>query len=399
MGNDRKRKRHVPTTGRRTRRSKQQGINSVSAIASRLSSSVQGDAPVDSLEKRSGFNTGQSLTRLHSNQGRAHATFESELEKDQMPQNTTSVALRHKEFASVPYPEAINPIVSEDDDDLEEHEAMEAGVCSFTPEIDEVPLPDDVLQRSVAFLNWRVMGGLAMVCGTTSMSIRHYESVRRWISWGRNDTGRMRGTSSYSHLQKNIFPFLRRFSFPDSNTHNFEVNPKKSGAAQPKVNIDGDIEPTIKEVKLVPISQWMRRDMCSGRRFKELCIVGSKATPDQLIFDTIENCPIIRNREAYTYVSSACFTRFSEETGAFSRLICEGAEVTLSITDLDDEDNAILIEAGFDGRVYNSMHVIQGVLGPPDLFSAGTLEDPNYLPGDLRVSFSPLTLRKGIKLL
>ena len=66
-------------------------------------------------------------------------------------------------------------------------------------------LPDIPLRRFKKFFCWRVMGGLVMACGTTAMKLEHYKYLRHWISWSKEDKGKKRGTSSYYHLQKNIF--------------------------------------------------------------------------------------------------------------------------------------------------------------------------------------------------
>ena len=70
-----------------------------------------------------------------------------------------------------------------------------------------------------------------MACSTMAMKVEHYDSLRNWISWRKEDKGKKKGTSSYSHLQKNIFPFNRKVSFPKTITCSFDVNAAKSGAA------------------------------------------------------------------------------------------------------------------------------------------------------------------------
>ena len=199
-------------------------------------------------------------------------------------------------------------------------------------------LPDIPLRRFKKFFCWRVMGGLVMACGTTAMKVEHYEYLRHWMSWSKEDQGNKRGTSSYSHLQKNIFPFMRKFSFPKTITCSFDVNAAKSGTAAGTKDSEQRLVPVRKQLKVVLLSEWIRRDLSSGRRFMQLCTEGAKVEPNQFIFDSVENCPIIRNRGAYTTSSTVFFSRNPVEDSDLCRSIPEGTAVHFSITFPSDEN-------------------------------------------------------------
>ena len=79
----------------------------------------------------------------------------------------------------------------------------------------------------------------------------------------------------------------------------------------------------------------------------QLCTEGAKVEPNQFIFDSVENCPIIRNREAHTTASTVFFSRNPVEDSDLCRSIPEGTAVLFSITCPSDENSVDEVKSVF----------------------------------------------------
>ena len=250
-----------------------------------------------------------------------------------------------------------------------------------------------------------------MACGTTAMIVEHYESLRHWISWNKEEKGKKRGTSSYSHLQKNIFPFMRKFSFPKTITCSFQVNAETSGATVGTRDCEQRLVTARRQVKVVLLSEWIRRDLSSGRRFMQLCTEEAKVEPNQFIFDSVENCPIIGNREAHTTASTVFFSRNAVKDSDLCRSIPEGRAVLFSITCPSDENSVDevksvftesgLLESEFSQSTepnFGAVTCFRGCVQNTQLQNDNSRSEMGLIHGDVLVDIAIGTSRAGYTL-
>ena len=78
----------------------------------------------------------------------------------------------------------------------------------------------------------------------------------------------------------------------------------------------------------------------------QLCTERAKVEPNQFIFDSLENRPIIRNREAHTTASTVFFSRNPVDSD-LCRSIPEGTAVLFSITCPSDENSVDEVKSVF----------------------------------------------------
>ena len=214
--------------------------------------------------------------------------------------------------------------VDDEESSMEEQRNLDAV------QVENEPLP----------MSYSTISGLILCSGTKRFSRREYNVCRMFVNH-KTDDGKCRLPSA-STIQKKIQRIADRVCFVQSTTLSFPVNLDKSGA---RGGVARYASTSSAPVEIVLPSEWAKLDLSTNvcaSLFNTSGLVSD--CTDRAMFSTIEECPLVRDRELF-------ISPFSMRTSGMKRCILgKGTQllVTFHKRRISKPEGLFLHESGLD---------------------------------------------------
>lgn len=251
----------------------------------------------------------------------------------------------------------------EQDDYMDvEDEEMATVECEAVPDIAVDSLEAEQERSAVcyatrarAMINAGNLIGLIMACGSTRLSRNEYNELCRLVSLSSRGGPNELSLPSYSTLKKRVEALAIQFSYAGSYVHYFrsknssadrwELAPsadtaERSGIPNSTAGIE-NIGRTGREPKELPVvivlpSQWVLLDVCTGPIYRLMfgTSVGSGSYSERAMFETIEECPVVQDRERIMTCDTQIFVPPASEVARAEGQSPEVLPVSVTVGDI-----------------------------------------------------------------